>query len=86
MGQSQPLGLGEPGHMYCVLCRAVAPAYFPGILVCRVLRVVDHQIGIGKQLSVTCILSDYFAFARCELPRVRLVIAGINDDGSASRR
>ena len=71
-------------RLHRVFDRAVAPAALGLVLGGRVLRVVDDEIGAGKELDVTAVLLGQVAGAGGQMPRMRLVIARV-DDGDAVR-
>ena len=83
--QGQPPRVRRDREVHRPLGRCVSPRDLGGILLQRVLRVVDHQVGAGQELDVPRVLAVHAGGVAADIrmvARVRLVVGGV-DDGDA---
>ncbi len=57
MKKRQPLHSRGEGKVHSQLGRAMAPAELARVLLQRVLRVVDHQVSVGKELNMSLVFA-----------------------------
>src|SRR6266478_265592 len=89
MREREPLHPGCAGELHDVVERAVSPVLPCPVLLGRVLRVVDDEIGVGQEAGVTAValVEDRFdppgrGIAAPEGAAERLVVARVDDRGA----
>ena len=83
--QRQPLGPGGHREVHHPFDGAVSPGHPLSVLLERVLRVVDHELGPGEELDVPPVLVVHLvddAVAQARIRRVRLVIGRVHEGGA----